>query len=292
MKRTLSIFCFAFIALNIYCQINFGKLGTDVLVDNSVKGGISIIKSEYQLKNKKDGSLYGRGGKDVYNVVYQVGINLPTGIMVMNDIRTPWETDKDFDKYRNNESYEPVLKTIKVYSKVNTDSVINRELALDTKIICNADSSAFLVMDTKSGNQFITRVVTNQIKDSWILWFAVDKGQKLIGFENLTFNTVYQRQEEEINGKIVRTPLGSDILLCGILLAPHITGIGKIELHLAGIINKDSNNWKLNSLPNNFINMTDDISTEAVSKDTVDDELTPIESKNKAKSKPKSKKKK
>lgn len=292
MKKILFLLFATFVASNIYSQINFGKLGTDVLVDNSIKGGISIIKSEYQLRNKKDGKLYGRGGKDVYGFVCYIGINIPTGVLVMADIRTPWLTDSDFDKYRNNETYEPVLKTIKLFSKYESDSVLCKELSIDTNVTYNNDSTLFLLKDLNLKSNFNVQIESN-IKDSWIIWFSVEKGQKLIGFENLDFNTIYQKQGEDINGKNIKTPLGSNMLLGGIVLTPKITGIGKIDLRLVGLLNKESINWKMSSLPSEFLKNDKKISSESTPIQTIDnpisddDELTPI-----GKNKPQEKKSK
>lgn len=296
MKRILFLLLTTIIGSNVYCQINFGKLGTDILVDNSIKNGISIIKSEYQLRNKKDGGLYGRGGKDVYGSVYNVGINLPTGVLVMADIKSPWLKDSDFDKYRNSESYEPVLKSITVFSKCDSDSVLCKDLSLDTEIAYNNDSTLFLLKDLDLNNNFELKLETN-IQDSWIIWFVVEKGQKLVGFENLEFNTVYQKQDQDIIGRDVKTPLGTNILLGGIVISPKISGVGKIELKLVGLLNKDSNNWKIGPLPKEFLTDTENLSSEPTSASSVDnpigddEELTPIESKAKSNTKPKSKKK-
>lgn len=297
MKRILFLLVASFIASNIYCQINFGKLGTDILVDNSIKGGISIIKSEYQLRSIKDGGLYGRGGKDVYGSVYYVGINIPTGLLAMSDIQKPWLTDSDFDKYRNNESYEPVLKTIKVFSAQESDTVSCTELKPKTEVVYNSDSSLVLLKDIILKNNFDLKIESD-IKDSWIVWFAVDKGQALTGFDNLDFNTVYQKQDQDINGKDVKTPLGTNILLGGIVLTPNITGVGKIELQLVALLKKESNSWKISSLPKEFLKNGQNSSEKPASATAIDnpkgddDELTPIKSKSNSTTKAKSKKKK
>lgn len=297
MKKILFLLFATFVASNIYSQINFGKLGTDVLVDNSIKGGISIIQSEYQLRNKKDGGLYGRGGKDIYGSVYYVGINMPTGVLVMTDIRTPWLTDSDFDKYRNNESYEPVLKVVKAFSKCESDSVLCKELPIDIEVAYNNDSTLFLIKNFNLKHYFDVQIESN-IKDSWIVWFTVEKEQKFIGFENLDFNTIYQKQDEDINGKEIKTPLGSNLLLGGIVLTPKITGVGKIDLQLVGLLNKESNNWKISSLPSEFLKNDKNTSSGLTPTQTIenpigsDDELTPIDSKSKSTTKAKSKKKK
>lgn len=290
MKRILFLLLAAIIASNVYCQINFGKLGTDVLVDNSIKNGISIIKSEYQLRNKKDGGLYGRGGKDIYGSVYNVGINLPTGVLVMADIKSPWMEDSDFDKYRNSGTYEPVLKSIKVFSKCDLDSVLCKELSLDTEIAYNNDSTLFLLKDLDLNNNFELKLETN-IQDSWIIWFTVEKGQKLVGFENLEFYTLYQKQDQDIIGRDIKTPSGTNVLLGGIILTPKISGVGKIELKLVGLLNKDSNNWRIGSLPKEFLKDAKNLSSEHIPAPLVDnpigddEELTPIESKTKRKKK-------
>lgn len=292
MKRILFLLIVIIFTTKACGQINFGKLGTDVLVDNSIKIGVTIIKSDYLLRNKKNGGLYGRGGKDFYGSVCYVGINMPTGILAFTDARTPWLTDSDFDKYRNNDSYEPVLKSIYVLTKNESDSVITKELSIDKEIVCNNDSTFFLFEDLNIDNKFDLQS-DSYIKDSWIIWFSINKNQKLNGFDNLDFNTVYQKQEENINGKYIKTPFGTNTLLGGIVLTPQIVGVGKIALQLVGLLKKDTDNWKIIALPSEFIKKSKNIPLESAPKPTFDnstgndDELTPIKTKstNKAKSK-------
>ena len=293
MKKIVLLLFATVIALGTYSQINLGKLGTDILVDNSIKDGISIIESEYQLRDKNDGSLYGRGGKDAYGSVYNVGINTPMGVIATVNVMTPWASDPDFDKYRENEAYEPVLKTVKVFLKSVSDSVSCIELPSEAKVICNDDSTFFLLGNLNLNNNFIVQTESD-IKDSWVIWFMVENGQKLLDFEKLKFNTAYHKQGQDINGKEVKIPFGNNTLLGGIILAPHITGIGKIELKLVGLIKKEPNKWGISSIPKEFLknNQTSSVQTPETDNTAVDDDLTPVKSKSKKPAKAKSKKKK
>ncbi len=294
MKKIFSLFFATLIASNIFGQINFGKLGTDVLVDNSIKDGVSIIESEYQLRNKKDGVLYGRGGKNVYGSVYHVGVNTPMGVIAMDNILTPWSSDPDFDKYRSNDSYEPVLKEVKVYSKGKSDSVSCIEYPLESGIICNSDSTLFLLRNLNLTNNFDVQTESD-VTDTWIIWFIAGNESNLHGFENLEFNTLYQKQDKDINGTYVKTPLGKNILIGGIVVTPNIIGIGKIEFKLVGLINKKNNNWEIMSIPKDFFSYSDQSSSEPkkseIDNPLEEEELTPINSESKKPQKTKNKKK-
>lgn len=294
MKKILFLFFAILTASNIFGQINFGKLGTDILVDNSIKEGVSIIESEYQLRNKKDGVLYGRGDKNAYGSVYHVGVNTPMGVITMDNILTPWLSDPDFDKYRSNESYEPVLKDVKVYSKGRSDSISCVEFPLEKGIICNSDSSFFLLRNLNLNNNFEVQT-ESVVKDTWIIWFVVENESNLQSLENLEFNASYQKQDQDINGIYVKTPLGKNVLLGGIVVTPHITGVGKIELKLVGLIKKKNNEWEIMSIPKDFINYSNQQSNEPKPSDIdntlEEEELTPVNSESKKPKKTKNKKK-
>lgn len=284
MKRIIisSIAAFLF-SFNSEAQIplpNF-KSGANTLIESAVKDGIYVVNTSYFLKDKKTGQSYGRGGLKYYGTCSTLGYALPYGILCDENIFTPWEDDNAFDRYRNNENYEPVL----------SDSVYITNLAGEEVCRIPTTNAVSHVPDTKwiffiETLDSLKRFHVNDVKtgklSGWMIWICSDD-EATDSSKKYSLQSNYKDIELDGIPVNVDSPFLSKGLAGGFFVIPEIEGVGDIRLNIRGVLKKDSLQWHLDPINSSWITNKEDRELEeenqALEPDN-QDELTPIITKN------------
>jgi len=263
------------------------------LIESSVADGIYIVRTNYVLKEKSTGNLYGRGGEQFYGSYYTIGYKLPTGIVCDRHAQTPWVRDQEYDKYRNNEKYEPVLTDSFSITGIMNEKKVQSLPTTQFRIISNTDIGLFSSLF--SNDEFFSVNAKDLGEQTgWIVWLSSTtndfhaKGAKL----NLTSSNKLLNITDSTKIKI-ETPVYSERIVGGIFIIPEFVGVGKIRLNLRGLIMKEEEQWFLYPANKNWKlcnNSRIDVSPAEVTNQVDIEELTPIKEKTTSKKKKKSKK--
>lgn len=267
--------------------------GLQEIFKETIKPGLFIVKTGFQICDKESGDLFGLNGKDEFGESYGIGIKTPNGIVLYDRSVRPWRYNKKFGKYM--EKYDPFF-TQPMYKSVSTDSQLS-SLDLDMATgITLVDSTLYkfdsLTFDKVGFN--LNEETGKQL--GWMVWITAKGTDNPTDAEKIEY-TVF-RQEYEIFGRgenlSIDQPDIDQQILGGVFLVPNVPGPGMLQVNLCGIAIPVNENWCL-SFPAWDVKKENKnrpiIQADETDKDLL--ELTPIEKgKEKSKSKKDNKKKK
>lgn len=240
MKKIILVSIISLFGISGRCQIVLGKLGTEALVEDAVKDGFLLVGTQYQLKEKSTGNLYGRGKRDYFGELYSLGYFFPQGCVLPKESLYPWEKDPDFAKYKNNDKYEPILMD-SIYIKNSGKNALRKsELVRSAFQLPNTEFSCIpLGLSEKTG--LPVDYEFGQVS-GWFVWCMLSNGNAL-GKESLfSFTSFYRTIEiKDTTSVQIEAPKIGDNLLGGIFVVPKIDSIGKITLCTKGILQKGNN---------------------------------------------------
>lgn len=246
MKRLSLVLSFILMfGLSCRGQLILGKLGTDLLVEDALKGGFIIVHTQYQLKAKASGNLYGRGGRDYYGETYSLGYLFPQGCIVPYSTLNPWENDPYFEKYRGNDSYQPVLTDTATYISCGKDATLQSFVM--SNITAISDSAFFIVPTEPDEGKALPVTQEEGELTGWFLWCMIPKGQNLGTDSALSYTSIYRKiNTTDPTTLYVDAPIREENPLGGIFVVPHVDSVGKISLLTKGILQKtDDGSWYL-----------------------------------------------
>lgn len=245
MKRFILLLLISLVCYTGRCQMILGKLGTEALVEDAVKEGFVLVGAQYQLKEKATGNLYGRGGRNYYGESYSLGYLFPQGCILAEESLSPWDKDPDFEKYRKNEKYVPILMDTISLKKANRGvSRINCSIRGISNLPNTGLSSISLDVSEYSGfplNQEIGQL------SGWFVWCMIPKEEQIGRETDFSFTSLYRTIEiKDTMAVPVEAPKNGEKMLGGIFVVPKVDSLGKITLYTKGILCKINNDkWGL-----------------------------------------------
>lgn len=259
------------------------------IIEKTVRPGLFVVKRSFQLQDKKSNELFGLNGRPEFGIGYSVGVKTPRGFCITNQAVLPWNYNSSFKKYEG--KYTPVISKSE-YSELGKDSVFleTDEIKNQHTILC--DSAIYQYeSDLFQGQSFKIDTLAGK-KKGWLILLTHSKNADLNNVSNLKFHC--QEKELLVNNTFCVDSLGKlpsdDQALGGVYVIPVFKGIGKLELHLCGILSKTDNQWRVYfpfiiKEENNNLSETEE-ATGGVQEEK--DELTPVEKKSKSKKRKKS----
>lgn len=245
MKKILLVSIISLFGISGRCQMVLGKLGTEALVEDAVKDGFLLVGTQYQLKEKSTGNLYGRGKRDYFGESFSLGYMFPQGCLLPKESLSPWENDPDFVKYKNSDKYEPVLMDSIYIKESGKNASRKSELVRSVYQLPNTGFSCItLGVSEKAG--LPVNYEFGQVS-GWFVWCMIPNGNTL-GKESLfSFTSFYRTIElKDTTSVQIEAPKIGDNLLGGIFVVPKIDSIGKITLCTKGVLQKVNNDkWIL-----------------------------------------------
>ena len=245
MKKIILVSIISLLCISGRSQMVFGKLGTEALVEDAVKDGFLLVGTQYQLKEKSSGNLYGRGKHDYYGESYSLGYMFPLGCVLPEESLSPWENDPDFDKYKNSEKYEPVLMDSIFIKKSGKKASGKRELVRSIFQIPNTGLSR-IPLGASENTGLPVDYEFGQVS-GWFVWCMIPNGNALGKESSFSFTSFYRTIViKDTTSVLVEAPQIGDNLLGGIFVVPKIDSVGKITLCTKGVLQKAENGrWKL-----------------------------------------------
>lgn len=260
--------------------------GLQEIFKETIKPGLFIVKTGFQICDKESGELFGLNGKDDFGESYGIGIKTPDGIVLYDRSVRPWRYNKKFGKYM--EKYDPIF-TQPMYKSVSTNSQLSSldlDMATGTTLVDSTlykfDSPTFdkvgFNLNEETGKQL-----------GWMVWITAKGTDNITDAEKIEYTV--SRQEYEIFGRgenlSIDQPDIDQQILGGVFLVPRVSGPGLLQISISGIAIPVNENWCLSFPAWNIKeeNKTNPV-IQADEKDQDLLELTPID-KEKGKSKPK-----
>lgn len=296
MYKMKLLLCYAglmFICMSANAQLLNIKIGSDELVENAIKNAVVIVESNYCIENVETNQKYGRKGKSYFNILQFLGCRTDKGIIIGVDAIKPWEVDDLFDKYRNNNKYQPLLDSTLVVHSVLTDK--GNAMDITSRLSFNNDSTLLCIHDSNNSLDGIMLSEDNNDAVNWIVWVKNPKGADLKCITDLEYTIVKKSLDFSEDENIVDIPNSSNSYVGGLYVSAKVIGVGLVEFSLSGFVVKNSEKWLVRPVnSNSFALIKNDIKEEVVAPDTnnTDNDLTPVTEKNKEKKKSKASKKK
>lgn len=273
------------ICVDSYSQLVIGKSAGQIITEKAVCRSVIVIKQSYQVKNKKNGKVYGRNGRSEFGHFYSLGVKTEAGLVLTEGALKPWMYDTAYKKVEEN--YEPVVSLTEIRDIEVEGNVKFKQLPLkidrnqpEGVWIANSDSIVPYAME-------LDNAVGS--KDGWLIWYVAQKDLDTTPEGKVVVKTISKKVDISGNGEDmdIESPDGGNNILGAIYVCPTYLGGGHIAYKLCGVAIKNDSQWKLR-IP--FVNYTfektskEKVVEPAIPQTEVSDEteqedveLTPIE---------------
>ncbi len=291
MTKKLILVCFltlAFYTNDINAQLLNIRIGSEALVEEAVKEAMFVVESTYYIENQETGQKYGRGGKPYFNLQKTLACKGGNGFIMDSSILKPWANDPQFDKYRNDKKYKPVLNDTLVVKSISGSSC--QKLPVDGKRIFVSDSALVSIEPAEKSDGLSFSADSTGL--NWIVWIKADNN----GSDNENYSYSVVKKAIDFWKKpraIVECPDSKSEYLGGIYVTAKAISVGVVDFSLTGFLFKDNRIWFVAPIGDNTFESRpaqEESKAPVVEEGTdgTDDTLTPLTDK---KSKSKKKKK-
>lgn len=273
MNKRLTILTIAMaMCSTAFSQIDFGRFGTNVVVEDAVRNGLWIVESKYSLKDKETGQHYGRNGLDYFGVAYSPAFSTAGGVVTLKGAANPWEADKTYEKYKSTAKYTPVLSSDSVAIRKAFGGDYGQVQAKCT--FYGKDSVAYFTTDAPAGEGFALSGTIGKTS-GWIVWLCLPKGSAMSSKSEVNLNAVYTTIDlgEADEPTKVTPPLGSNELLGGVFVTPVVEKVGLISIQVRGLVAKRDDGWAVVPIPGDILSAEDLGNGKA---NEPSEELTPV----------------
>ena len=281
MKKLILILSFI-CSCECFGQLPNIKFGTNELIESAVGEGVYIVRTNYALKEKKTGKLFGLGGKHYYGYFVTVGYALPEGFVCDPIALAPWLNDKAYDKYRDNGDYEPVLLDSLYVSQAVAKSTLQTFAISKTQ---RMPDSPWVLLSTQPANTkgFQTNAMEQDGTNGWIVWLSASSDANLGTDSQLVLtSTNKQIAIADSTKTAIEAPLLTKGLLGGLYVLPEVIGVGEIRLNLRGVLAKEDDLWFIYPIRTNWRQAKakeHEVSSPQIEESPGTEDLTPINGK-------------
>ncbi len=260
------------LAFEALAQFSFGKPSTELIIEKTIRDAFVIVEQQYQLQEIKTGDYYGRNNQEEFGKVYSLGIMTRKGLVVGDQVVNPWYYDPNYDRYKEDKAYRPVLYVTNVR---NSDGK-SRRLDCDTsnrvdlkdsvfEYPCQADSTGIGMVE-KSGNV-----------DGWLLWAWISDENQINETTTLSYAIIQNKDFEMKEGAVLQPPQTVQNPVGCFFVVPTITQVGSITFDLCGVATKINREWVFKPVTQTWCGMEQDNKEDMEAEEAVE-ESTPEES--------------
>ena len=255
MKKNILTTIFSLAVLTGFAQLErFSLSSNQQFIEDAVKNGLFIIRQEYKLRDVEAKTSYGLDGKSYFGETYSLGIKVNEGYYINDKVINPWNYDSNFDKYRNNPKYTPIISTCEYKS---LEDSLYCSLSLDRDSFKDAPGNSFVRIENDKpfeGKGFSANTTFGK-KEGWLVWAVTS--MPVAKNPNSPVSLISYRKElvfeaEKENYEIENPPFDKEIT-GGIYIVPEITEIGQVTFRLAGLLHLKNNKWNVMKIENSTI---------------------------------------
>ena len=243
MRKVL--FILLIFSIQSYAQIEIGSLTTSgqKITEGAIEESAFVIKQFYQVKNKKNGKIFGRNGRKDFGHSYSVGVKTEAGLVMTDMAIKPWLYDDAFQKVKKD--YEPFVSLTETRDVRNSSEKPFGQCPL--KIGGQQLDGVWIANTATVGPNEMGIDVDDGVKDGWFVWLIAKKDLETDESATIVLHTSNKKIEikAESEDLDIDIPSGSDLVLGGFYVCPSFIGGGRVAYKLDGIAIKDENKWKL-----------------------------------------------
>lgn len=265
-------------------QIVIGKSAGQLITENAVCGSVVVVKQSYQVKNKKNGKVYGRNGRSDFGHFYSLGVKTEAGLVLTDGALKPWLFDTAYKKVEGD--YEPVISLTEVRDV--EDGGNNKFTQNPLKLDRNQPEGVWIANNNNIVPNAMELDITEGNKDGWLIWYIAQKDLDTDSDGKIGLKTISKKVEISGNGEEleIETPDSGSNVLGAIYTCPVYIGGGHVAYKLVGVAVKNEKQWKLRMpfIGFSFEKKSTEKATEQVNpktdleeKEQEEVELTPIE---------------
>ena len=245
----LYLACCSLDAQNLFRMPAYFNTGAE-LIDETFREVFVIVRQNYALQDAS-GQRFGRGGEPYFNLVDFIGVKTEEGILLFDDVTTPWLYDKEFQSYKD--KYEPYMNLSSVLDISGTKILLD-SLSIDENNF-QSNNSWYCLKDSLFTIGVLVSHADTISSNGWLIWMSLksDKVEK----------PVLHISKKEINkdkkGLVedVIAPDLSGIVLGGLFVTPQSNIPGTLSFVVEAImVRKDKTNWAV--VPLHKINAPND----------------------------------
>lgn len=294
MKKILMIAMLFLVWSPIFAQLTIGKSSGQIITERAISGNIVIVRLAYQIKDKKDGQIFGRNGQKEFGSVYSLGVITEAGLVLSEDALTPWAEDNNFKKIKDN--YDPFISStaIRIVGDSCQEKYVTSPLHIGkkqpTKLLLaqtDLDSTNGLEIDVEAG-----------VREGWLIWLKTKNELEKDSATAITTQAINKKIEfkEGLSEIELDTPDNDNLTIGCIYVCPFFLGGGHLVYRLEGIAVKNDKRWILCNpfvgfqFDRQYDKKKDDKNDKQI-REEEDIKLTPIASDNDSKEKSKKKRK-
>lgn len=206
-------------------------------VKMALDSSICILCQNYVLADSA-GNEYGRNKDSYFGRKYGIGVITDKGILAPVEIITPWESDKNFDKYRKTDTLKPRLSTL-LYKRVNEQ----RFSSFQKPVIQKLEDSATVAYQIPDSIQTVPSSFVQADSSGWLIVLTCpdtipgDSSQ-------ITLTAIKPKMVTEgLAGKLyVKNIPAKNGTLGGFYFSCRIA-LGRIDFGATGVLKKDEKGW-------------------------------------------------
>ena len=236
-----------------FAQPNLGSLnlltsGNQQLIEEAVKNSFVILHTTYQLEDSKTKERFNvKGNSSYFGESYSLAVRTPEGYLAEESALRPWQFDNNFEYYREEANFQPVLllSEYRLFSDTAyTDQTETFKPEMAKSIVLN---KLYALTDKKFDNKGLYAKALTGKNEGWLVWVLADS--PLMKNSNAKLSLLVSRQDliVEKNKMLfdIPNPKTDKTVLGGIYVVPEVTDVGEIALRLLGMLQEENEKWQL-----------------------------------------------
>lgn len=237
------------------------------LVEQAVRNGIVLMRSDYQLLDTVTNERYGWNHREMFNSVYSVGIKAGDSYMVSDRFVRPWSYDGRYLGLTG-VAYVPVVS--RTVCRMMSDTVMTEIDYAASEIYPLEDSLAYLVGGTAREVRGFSVDSAAGDKDGWLVW-VVAEDSTLSDDSELSLVTYRHSMTLDKDTLCYQLPdlVTSEYVVGGFYVVPQNTAVGVLDFKLAGFAAMKDAHWYIV-----VYNISDECDVEDASMITLVPEVT------------------
>lgn len=216
--------------------------GQDI-TSKAIIGSVVVVKQSYQVKNKKNGKIYGRNGKKNFGQGFSIGVKTEAGLVLTDEALKPWISDNAFKKVEQN--YEPIISLTEIRA---VEEKIQADFSQCPLHIGSPQPQGLWIAKAGDVSPYAMEIDTEEGgKAGWLIWYTTEKSLTNDPKEVIGIQAVSKRIElvPDITEFDIDVPSTDKIVLGAIYISPTYLGGGHISYKLVGMAVNTEGQWKL-----------------------------------------------
>lgn len=293
MKKILALITLITVVLTCNAQLpqEFGRFKRaakvqptesveNMLVTKIAKDGAFVLSQSYQLEDSV-GKFFGLSGNKEFGTETTLALKVKNGYLLYDIARVPWDYNPRFAKLKKR--YNPVLFPSQ-YSDLNREARYDSIYFNSNELVTIYPEQIYgMKSDTFFNDGFSVSHHVGET-DGYVIWYVLPHEIDINASSDLDIIPIEQKieiVEDRSREYTIPLPQANGTLMGGMYVVPEISGVGRLDFKINGIIIGAEDEWKLVCpfTENDNIFLTEPVTVQT--DEDIEVELTPNDSKKK-----------